>query len=129
MGEHALHGGVNFMQRDALERNSRDALSSTAGPQKYQPDLLVDTDRAVTLRIMLRGSGVIIIKGKDTDKYYGQCAEHTLANAHPCYHMLSNHPDHARREPFTFTCTAYMNGRARLDATLDFHTCTGTRTC
>ena len=108
MGEHALHGGVNFMQRDALERNSRDALSSTAGPQKYQPDLLVDTDHAVTLRIMLRGSGVIIIKGKDTDKYYGQCAEHTLANAHPCYHMLSNHPDHARREPFTFTCAAYI---------------------
>ena len=106
MGEHALHGGVNFMQRDALKRNSRYALSSTAGPQKYQPDLLVDTDRAVTLRIMLRGSGVIIIKGIDTDKYHGQCAEHTLANAHPCYHVLSNHPGHARREPFTFTCAA-----------------------
>ena len=104
MGQNALDGDMTFIQCNALERNGRSALSSTAGPQKYQPDLLVDTDHAVTLRIMLRGSGVTIIKGNDTHKYNAQCAEHTLATAQPCYNMLCNYPVHARREPFTLTC-------------------------
>ena len=83
MGQNTLDGDVTFMQCDALERNSRGALSSNAGPQKYQPDLLVDTEHAVMPHVMLRGSGVESSKAAMQIGYQQKRAARTSATSHP----------------------------------------------
>ena len=72
-------GAGEWVLRSDTERNAMRFF----GPQKYQPDLLVDTEHAVMPHVMLRGSGVESSKAAMQIGYQQKRAARTSATSHP----------------------------------------------